>query len=588
MSNNNLYLLGLNEIRVAKVQPWTQRIDSLVESGEWLQGLALALDHYQSLEAEAAKRAERDRFPPVFCRDKRNDQCMVNIFLMSQTNQRTAAKEDVFRHEDGEEVQWCVGDSPYAADVTKRLEEAYHKARNGKLTGHVPMGVSDRTADLLMDYVRLAVAHVPSGSAAIKRSGIQLDLTSTHYQMLAGVCIEYCATIHRMDLLFGEIFRRFQDCHQVKVFVELLEPYILSDKLHYLAPEALQEFVNHFTALGQVFRVEQCLLHLQVKELDFDTVLKLCQKHKLYSAMVYIYNNGLNDWITPINTLIAVCKPSRTASPKGGSDSAEVRTQRLLGYKLMLYISYCFQGQEFPSGRDREQTRILNIRSQVACHLFDRHPAGVKGSMEFPNLSTLLRIDCTLFLKTLNTFMETSGVDLETSPGMTVEEETPRDSKYKNAHGPTKCPTIQHIMLSLAEVVFHPKNGFHSIEKCLCLAFEAKWLSSGLVDIATYTTARAAEEPSVLDLLFRYLAVGNIKSSGSRESDNSSSDTVLMSREDRQALLLRLLQKVSKDQYDEHILLKLISREKMNRTFYETLYFLVLMQDDRSGSSALP
>ena len=32
-----LYLLGISELRVAKVQTWTQRVSGLVDSGEWLE-----------------------------------------------------------------------------------------------------------------------------------------------------------------------------------------------------------------------------------------------------------------------------------------------------------------------------------------------------------------------------------------------------------------------------------------------------------------------------------------------------------------------------------------------------------------------
>jgi hypothetical protein len=43
-----LYMLGMNEIRVGRVQEWTERINSLVDVGEWLEALALALDHYEA------------------------------------------------------------------------------------------------------------------------------------------------------------------------------------------------------------------------------------------------------------------------------------------------------------------------------------------------------------------------------------------------------------------------------------------------------------------------------------------------------------------------------------------------------------
>jgi hypothetical protein len=42
-----LYLLGQLELKKAEVQTWIQRVDGLVDDGEWLEALALALDHYE-------------------------------------------------------------------------------------------------------------------------------------------------------------------------------------------------------------------------------------------------------------------------------------------------------------------------------------------------------------------------------------------------------------------------------------------------------------------------------------------------------------------------------------------------------------
>ncbi|POM73854.1 Vacuolar protein sorting-associated protein 8, partial [Phytophthora palmivora] len=402
---NILYLLGLKELQTARVLPWTQRIDLLVDDGEWLEALALALDHYEGLKIAAADRAARDRFPPVFFRDKQNDQCLVDILHMCQTNQRTGEKEDVFRHEESaDEVRWVCGEVPYPPDIAKKLEETLQKARSGEVTKNfVPISVAERVADLLMEYVRLAIANAPGSTAAaggelsLNKIGMKLDLAKSHYQMLAGVCIEYCALIGRTDLLFGEIYSRFKDANKLSVLVELLEPYILSEKLRNLSPVAMEEFVRHFSEQGKLAQVEQCLLHLNVAELDMDTILKLCHDHELYSALIYIYNEGMDDYTTPIDVLLEACsdakaskaKPApeptrvtrapsgsrvsnlasafggttRTASSKisiakpvglSAREKAEEealsgpRRRRLFGYKLLLYISYALSGRTFP------------------------------------------------------------------------------------------------------------------------------------------------------------------------------------------------------------------------------------------------
>ena len=75
-------------------------------------------------------------------------------------------------------------------------------------------------ADLLMDYVEIGLSRdvtteVPWTPTAQKRS------SSRHgpAQIVCEVCIDYCTSINRADLLFGPIYERFvKNFMQQKVF----------------------------------------------------------------------------------------------------------------------------------------------------------------------------------------------------------------------------------------------------------------------------------------------------------------------------------------------------------------------------------
>jgi hypothetical protein len=55
--DGRLYTLGTSRLRVARVQDWQQRVSGCIAAGEWLEALAVALDHYE--ESSAAVRAAR-------------------------------------------------------------------------------------------------------------------------------------------------------------------------------------------------------------------------------------------------------------------------------------------------------------------------------------------------------------------------------------------------------------------------------------------------------------------------------------------------------------------------------------------------
>ncbi|ETI47457.1 hypothetical protein L914_08092 [Phytophthora nicotianae] len=629
---NILYLLGLKELQTARVLPWTQRIDLLVDDGEWLEALALALDHYEGLKIAAADRAARDRFPPVFFRDKQNDQCLVDILHMCQTNQRTGEKEDVFRHEESaDEVRWVCGEVPYPPDIAKKLEETLQKARSGEVTKNfVPISVAERVADLLMEYVRLAIANAPGSTAAaggelsLNKIGMKLDLAKSHYQMLAGVCIEYCALIGRTDLLFGEIYTRFKDTNKLSVLIELLEPYILSEKLRNLSPVAMEEFVHHFSAQGKLAQVEQCLLHLNVAELDLDTILKLCHDHELYSALIYIYNEGMDDYTTPIDVLLEACsdakaskaKPTseptarttrapsgsrvsslasafggttRTASSKisiakpaalSAREKAEEealsgpRRRRLFGYKLLLYISYALSGRTFPKHEQISPLKLGKVRSQICYHLFEKAVPGSTNPRPFPRLESLIDLDARELFNIMGRMFDTPSVEFEGEKKDGSDRPTSRYDSARNAEM-TKCPSRLSIVLSLAEVIFGPKSPFSSVEHAHFFMFEARLLSGGSIEPQEYADARAqaigdagsTDGASMMDSLMNFLALGpaSLLSNGSSAVSAETSQEEGFDKAGREAMLVRLLTKLNKATYNHEALLASVIREKMNR-----------------------
>jgi len=105
-----------------------------------------------------------------------------------------------------------------------------------------------------MSYVKLAIANAPGSNSKhggnamsmISATTGSLDLVKSHYQMLGRICVEYCVTIQRTDLLFTEIFQRFKESQRTEIFCELLEPYILNGKLSVVSPEVLGDFVQYY------------------------------------------------------------------------------------------------------------------------------------------------------------------------------------------------------------------------------------------------------------------------------------------------------------------------------------------------------
>ena len=284
VDSDKVYCLGASELCTVRLQTPQQRVDALVDAGEWLEALALALDD--------------------------------------------AAASD-----------------------------------------------GDEATKLLRRYVALAIDNAPGRAT----EGGALDLARSHFQMLGGVCVEFCVETKRLDVLFGEIYESFLGCDRADVFLDLLEPYVLSGKLRRLAPEVMKAFVEHFRDRGALVAVERCLLHLDATALDFNMLASLLKTHRLYSALCRVYSAGLGDYVAPLEMVLDGAHEEASklyfATPAAGSRA----TLEASGRQALLYVRYCLGGLAFPSGDALEADVADRVRPQILHFLLQKVTAAGPG-----------------------------------------------------------------------------------------------------------------------------------------------------------------------------------------------------------------
>ncbi|KAK9068340.1 hypothetical protein SSX86_012451 [Deinandra increscens subsp. villosa] len=215
------------------------------------------------------------------------------------------------------------------------------------------------------------------------------SVTSEQYTSVGGVAVEFCVHIKRTDILFDEILSRFESVQQKETFLELLEPYILKDMLGSLPPEIMQALVEHYSAKGWLQRVEQCVLHMDISSLDFNQIVRLCQEHNLYRALIYLFNKGLDDFRTPLEELLRLF--TNSASENAPS----------LGYRMLVYLKYCFSGYAFPPGHGvLSPARLPSLRRELIHFLLEDSNAprsqgltSLSAIKSYKNLYHLLELD---------------------------------------------------------------------------------------------------------------------------------------------------------------------------------------------------
>lgn len=254
-------------------------------------------------------------------------------------------------------------------------------------------------AKLLLRYIHLAVENAPS-----------LDLVHSHYQMLAGVCVEFCVVTQRLDLLYGPIWETFTTYRDV--FFKIIEPYILTDQLSYLAPPVMAAFLTNCQATQDVATVERCLLHLDCTMMDFDSILTLLKTNEMYTALFFVYTQGLDDFVTPLRIVLesvldqadVVVMPLRRR--QNGLFTTDLER---FGYKALFYLQMSFEGHSFPLGKPLKRSVTMELLGWLLQRHY-QHPTrrnedsivvGTRAQV-YPYLSVLIQLDAQAVFETLD------------------------------------------------------------------------------------------------------------------------------------------------------------------------------------------
>ncbi|KAK9401031.1 vacuolar protein sorting-associated protein 8 like [Crotalus adamanteus] len=248
--------------------------------------------------------------------------------------------------------------------------------------------VADRMVEILIHCADRTMKKCPEQG--------KIQVMEQHFQTMVPVIVDYCLLLQRIDILFGQMYDKMSENSVAKgVFLECLEPYILSDKLVGITAQIMKDLLLHFQDKNLMANMEACIVHMDITSLDIQQVVLMCWENHLYDAMIYVYNSGMNDYITPMEKLFkAIAHP--LSAGKSLSDE-----QVVMGNKLLVYISCCLAGRAYPLGNIPEDLVPL-IKNQVFEFLIRLHSTEAPIDEEvYPYVRTLLHFDTREFLNVL-------------------------------------------------------------------------------------------------------------------------------------------------------------------------------------------
>ncbi|KAI1774643.1 Golgi CORVET complex core vacuolar protein 8-domain-containing protein [Hypoxylon cercidicola] len=296
-----------------------------------------------------------------------------------------------------------------------QLATSYYTGDANKLTVGLP-----EDAALRHKMVRDKVMEIMSASlkyAFGKRQKSKASIDDQHLQKLAETCFVACQSVGDLDFLFDEMYEWYEDGNVEGIFLEVLEPYILEKTISTVPPTAVKAMVSHYVSKGWESRLEEMVCHMETATLDIDQITSLCKQHGLYDALIYVWNQALFDYITPLIDLLTLLIPLLQNT---SANLMEDHIFEVNALKMFPYLSYTLTGRVYPTSERMEDDVASQAKAEIYWFLFSgKSITWPKGSNKtfltcpnqeeepsFPYLRMILEYDAPSFLSALNEAFE--------------------------------------------------------------------------------------------------------------------------------------------------------------------------------------
>ncbi|GAW25880.1 putative vacuolar assembly sorting protein VPS8 [Rosellinia necatrix] len=302
-----------------------------------------------------------------------------------------------------------------------QLATSYYTGDANKLTIGLPEDAASRhqmVQDKLMEIMTASLKY----AFGQRQKNISLA-DDQHLHELAETCFIACQNVGDIDYLFDEVYEWFEGGNVEGIFLEVLESYILDKTIRIVPPTVVKAMVTHFMGQGWEGRLEEMICHMETATLDIDQVTLLCKQHGLYDSLIYVWNQALNDYITPLIDLLALLRPLIHDGDYGSSGNMlEDQIFGVNALKIFPYLSYTLTGRIYPTGEPIDEEISPKAKAEIYWFLFSGNiiewpkgstktfltrPAGIQEP-SFPYLRMILKLDAPSFLSALNEAFEDS------------------------------------------------------------------------------------------------------------------------------------------------------------------------------------
>ena len=266
-----------------------------------------------------------------------------------------------------------------AISLCRQIYQGTSKALVGPL-GPQKSYLVQSTEKLLLEYTSLLLASSPQQANE--------DGRKAYFGNSIPFIVDTCCLMKIRDIL-SDVYTHFERESTAKlVFLSTVQSYILGGSITKISPFILKDLVNQNIELDQISVIQDLILKLDIETIDIDQIVKLSWQHKLFDAIIYLYNRAMRNYSVPLEELTDFL---RNKDPNN----------RELVNKILLYLACCMTGRDITYG-DVPESLQKNAKIQAWKFLLFDQPNSGSYKDRFPNSKLLLLQDTREFLNVLS------------------------------------------------------------------------------------------------------------------------------------------------------------------------------------------
>jgi hypothetical protein len=271
------------------------------------------------------------------------------------------------------------------------------------------------------------------------------------FENLVDASIRASLATGSFEFLFNDLAERYADNGIEGIYLERLEPFILSGEIKIMPVGISQQLVARHADRDEMQEAEDLIWHIDPQCLDVNQAVSVCSKHRLYEALIYVYTRALQDFVGPLVELIdliATIVQDRGARSRrvgiheetdffaqtaGSSGDLEVLVPA--AYTVYSYLADSLVGLSHPSQEPLDAEAALNAKRSLYTFLFSpglqTYPPGsdrvvytaTEDGLSMPYLRLLLYFDTEATLDCLDIALEDSYLDEDATAFGTLDRQ---------------------------------------------------------------------------------------------------------------------------------------------------------------------